>query len=451
MRIANTLSPGNLFLFLLLLQIPCLAEEPVPKPNVILILADDLALGDLSFLNEGLTRTPHIDRLKSESIWFSQAYSASAVCAPARAALLTGRYPHRTGVVTLNQITYPNMTSLKKDEVTLGNIFQQNGYKTGLIGKWHCGLNPEHHPYQRGFDEFEGFINHKDVPSYFRYRLRMNDRIELFEDKYLTTDLGERAIQFVRRHREEPFFLHLAHYAPHRPIEAPEDRVTPYLKKGFSEEIATVYAMVEIMDETIGQLMAELDRLNLSGNTLVIFASDNGPDPVVESRFNLELRGTKYTIHEGGIRVPLMIRWTDHFDPGTRQQVVHFTDITPTLMELCHLKRTCELPLDGASFAPLLRGDTTKTNRPLYWQWNRGVPRYTHNAAIREGDWKLVRPFVTRNLPKQDSDQPPLLFHLKSDPHEQDNLANQHPGRVTRMQNLLETWALAVEESRQRP
>lgn len=443
-----------LALTLVLFSSLCRADEPhssTTKPNVILILADDMALGDLSCLNGGRTRTPNLDELKSESVWLSQAYSASAVCAPARAALLTGRYPHRTGVVTLNQITYPKMTSLKTDEVTLGNIFQENGYKTGLIGKWHCGLKPQYHPYKRGFDEFEGFINHKDVPSYFRYQLRINDQIESYENQYLTNDLGERAIRFVRRHREHPFFLHLAHYAPHRPVEAPESRIAPYLKQGFSQEIATVYAMIEIMDETIGELIAELDRLDLSENTIVLFASDNGPDPVVETRFNLDLRGTKYMVHEGGIRVPLMIRWKNHFAPAERQEIVHFTDIMPTFMELCHLERDSHLKLDGTSFAGILHGEESEHHPVRYWQWNRGVPRYSHNAAIREGNWKLVRPFVTRNLPKQNSNQPPLLFNLQNDPQEQHNLASEYPDRVNRMQGLLSVWTTEVEESRKRP
>jgi arylsulfatase A len=425
----------------------CPAAE---KPNVVLILADDMALGDLSSLNGGLTRTPHLDRLKQNSVWFRQAYSAAPVCAPARAALLTGRYPHRTGVVTLNQLTYPELTSLKQDEVTIADVFRTNGYRTGLIGKWHCGLRPEYHPHKRGFDEFKGFINHKDIPHYDRYRLRFNDRIEQFADQYLTDHLGHLAIEFIRRHQNQPFFLHLAHYAPHRPIEAPEKRIQPYLDRGFSQEVATVYAMIEILDENIGELLQELERLELSEQTIVLFASDNGPDPLVESRFNLDVRGTKYTVYEGGIRVPFLVRWKEHFSPGESQDLIHFTDVLPTLIELCELETPQRLKLDGVSFASVLRGKQSRESVPRYWQWNRGQPRYSHNAAVRQGNWKLVRPFVTRNLPKSDSTLPPLLFDLSADPGEPTDVSQQHPERVRQMQDLLKSWCRDVEQSRQR-
>ena len=420
-------------------------------PNVILILADDMAVGDLASLNGGITRTPNLDRLKSESVWFNQAYSASSVCAPARAALLTGRYPHRTGAVTLNMEKYPKLCRIRKDETTMADIFKANGYATGLIGKWHSGLGEDYHPLKRGFDEFQGFIGATHVKTYFQYQLDLQGDTHHFTDKYLTEDLSARALDYVRRHREHPFFLHLAHYAPHRPMSAPEDRIQPFLDAGFDPQTATVYAMIEIMDEGIGQLLDELNRLDLTRNTIVIFASDNGPDPVIHSRFNLDLRGTKYEVHEGGIRVPFMFRWTGKYEKALREDPVHFTDVLPTLIELCDLKLPKPLALDGASFVPALEGKAAELPEHRFWQWNRFRPLYGHNAAVREGPWKLVRPFVTRNLPKGDSDLPPALYDLSTDPSEANDVSAEHADRTKRMNTLLDAWCKEVEADRTRP
>lgn len=426
------------------------AEE---KPNVILILADDMAVGDLSCFNE-LSRTPNLDRLKEESVWFSQAYSGSPVCAPARAALLTGRYPHRTGVVTLNMEKYPELTSLRLDETTLADRFRAAGYRTGIVGKWHLGHRPEFHPLKRGFDETAVFIGHLMAPRYFRFRLDINGTEEKFQNEgdYLTTELSTRAVDFVRRHRNEPFFLHLAHYAPHRPIDAPADRVKPFLEAGLSEETATVYAMIEIMDEGIGELMTELETLGIAENTIVIFASDNGPDPLVEKRFNRDLRGAKYEVHEGGIRVPFLVRWPGHFEARETDAPIHFTDVLPTLAEICALPEPENAkPIDGVSFRSVLEGgefDQAPGHR--FWQWNRHDPLYSHNAAMRDGSWKLVRPFVTKNMPQGSSDLPPMLFDLEADPGETSDVSADHTERVQTMNAVLETWTKAVEADRVR-
>ncbi|WP_206028735.1 sulfatase-like hydrolase/transferase [Thalassoroseus pseudoceratinae] len=415
---------------------------------MIVILADDMALGDFSFRNGGISQTPNLDRMARESVWFKQAYSASCVCAPARAAMLTGRYPHRTGVVTLNMNRYPKLTRLKHEEITLAEMLKPQGYTTGLIGKWHCGTGEEFGPLHHGFDEFEGFSGSQDL-SYFRYSLTVNRQIAEVTDTYLTDDLSQRAIEFVRRHRDEPFFLHLAHYAPHRPLEAPAERVAFYQQRGLDKSTATIYAMIEIMDRGIGQLLEELDRLKLSEQTIVIFASDNGPDPITGTRFNGVLRGTKYEIYEGGIHVPLIVQWKGHFRPRKIDNVVHFVDLVPTVLELCNIEAESPSNLDGDSFAPLLVGQHRES--PVrYWQWNRGRPNYTHNAAVRDGDWKFVLPFVTRKTNPMDSDRPPALYHLANDPAETNDLAQKHPERIARMKELLKQWSRSVETDRLR-
>lgn len=436
----------------LIFSLACFAapEGAAAPPNVILILADDMALGDLGSLNGGISRTPNLDRLREESVHFVNARSASPVCAPARAALLTGRYPHRTGAVTLNMEKYPELSRIRKDETTMADVFRAGGYATGMIGKWHSGAGPEFHPLSRGFDEFEGFIGHLYVPSYFNFKLDIQRETKAFPGRYLTTELSERAIEFVRRHRDEPFFLHLAHYAPHRPIEAPEERIAPFVEAGLSREIATVYAMIEVMDEGIGDLLEELEALDLAERTLVFFASDNGPDPLVETRFNLALRGSKYEVHEGGIRVPFFVRWSGEFEPAERDDPVHFTDVLPTLAEICGLEGTDGLAIDGTGFAPALRGEPVEYPERRFWQWNRREPLYSHNAAVQDGKWKLVRPFVTKNLPKGPSDSPPMLFDLVADPGEQVDVSADFPERVERMNSELARWCEEVERDRTR-
>ncbi|NND97830.1 MAG: arylsulfatase [Pirellulaceae bacterium] len=428
-------------------------EEPISpthsptRPNVILILADDLALGDFASNNGGMSHTPNLDRLAQQSVRFRQAYSASCVCAPARAALLTGRYPHRTGVVTLNMNRYPHLTRIRLDETTIADVMKAAEYTTALIGKWHCGIGEAYHPNQRGFDEFEGFSGSQEL-SYFRYQLDINGKPEQVVDDYLTDDLSRRAIAMVRRHRDRPFFLHLAHYAPHRPLEAPRQLIDSYIEKGVDESTATIYAMIEVMDRGIGELLSELERLKIAENTIVIFASDNGPDPLTGNRFNQDLRGMKYEVYEGGIRVPLLVRWPGVFEPGDRDQLVHFVDLFPTILDLCDVQYDSKLPLDGSSLAGVLRDRWIEHDRTRFWQWNRGVPNYTHNAAMREGPWKLVRPYVNRGANPKDSTQQPVLYHVADDPKEAVDRSDQERARYTTMLRKLDDWSESVERSR---
>lgn len=423
-----------------------------PPPNVLLILADDMGVGDLAAFNGNRNRTPNLDRLAAESLVFDQAWSASPVCAPARAALLTGRYPHRTGVVSLTLNQEPELTRLKRDETTLADLFAVNGHHTGLIGKWHTGLGEGYGPMARGFREVAVFHG-SDNGGYVRYVLHEDDAMAAKpkpQDVYLTDELNRRAVAFVLRHAERPFFLHLAHYAPHRPLQAPEEKIEPYLQAGLDRDTATVYAMIEIMDHGLGELFTEIDRLGLRERTLVIFSSDNGPDPLVAPRFNQALRGGKYEVHEGGIRVPFLVRWPGVIQPGRTNTPIHFTDVLPTLVELCGLRHAPTLPLDGRSFAGMLRDGDAPPAAPRFWQWNRHEPNHTHNAAMRDGPWKLVKPFVTKNKIDGDSNAPDALYHLDEDPSESIDLAAQQPERVRQMRAALDAWSLEVEKDRRR-
>lgn len=418
------------------------------KPNVILILADDMGTGDLSCFNGGLTRTPHLDQLVGESVFFDQAYSSAPVCAPARASMLTGRYPHRTGCLTLDMARFPELSRMKKSEVTMADIFRSNGYATGLVGKWHCGMTAGYLPLDRGFDEWEGFADPRLIETYFEYTLTVQDKCQRVNDQYLTEDLSARAVEYLRRHQHEPFFLHLAHYAPHRPLSAPDELVQEYRERGFGEKTAQVYAMIEIMDRGIGELLEALEKLKLRENTIIIFSSDNGPDPLVGERFNHELRGTKYTVFEGGIHVPFMMSIPGSDRRGICDELIHFTDILPTLADACQLSLPKNLEMDGGSFAPVFAHEPVKLPEYRVWQWNRGVPDYSHNAAIRRGGWKLIRPPVSSDLPQGESSLKPELFNLKKDPGEQADMAREECDEYDTLRVMLEQRCRELEFSR---
>ncbi len=441
---------GSMAGFLMLSLNMIFGQTEETRPNIILILADDMGSGDISTVNGGLNRTPNLDQLIKESVFFSEAYSASPVCTPSRAALLTGRYPHRTGAVTLNMQQYPEISRIHKSEKTIADIFNDNGYVTAVIGKWHVGDGEEYHPLNRGFDQFQGFKGYDVSDDYYNYRLDVQGAYQNVTGEYLTENLSRRAVNFVKEHKQGPFFLHLAHYAPHRPLSAPEDLINFYEQKGFDRNTSTVYAMIEVMDKGIGDLMRTLDAEGIRDNTLVIFASDNGPDPMVGERYNLGLRGTKYTVYDGGIKVPLMFNWKGRIIPSIKKSMVHLTDIFPTLLEICKIPKPTELKLDGGSIANVLLGENGDDHLPQYrfWQWNRGTPFYSHNAAVRDGDWKLVKPYITRGHVLIESTQAPLLFNVKNDPAETTDLAKEEKERYNRMSVKLEQWAREVEWER---
>lgn len=425
-------------------------EEVKKKPNIILVLADDMGIGDLSSFNHDLSKTPTLDSLIAQSVYFNNAYSGSPVCAPARASLMTGRYPHRTGSVTLNMERFPTLTRIFKEEKTIGDIFSDNGYVTGYIGKWHSGIGDGYHPLDRGFHEFEGFLGPDINNSYFDYPFDVQGDYQKVTGKYLTENLTERAINFVRRNQTQRFFLHLSHYAPHRPLDAPEELIQNYLDQGLDKNTATIYAMIEVMDKGIGELVTELKDLGLDEETLLIFTSDNGPDPIPGERFNVDMKGTKYTVNEGGIHVPFFVRWPENIEAGVSDEIIQFIDVLPTLADILSLEVPADLKWDGGSFKDILFDENGQDNLPehRFWQWNRGVPMYSHNAAMREGDWKLVRPHITRNVPDAESTAKPKLYNIVDDPSETTDLSEENPERYTRMRVLLQQWSKEMEMDR---
>jgi arylsulfatase A-like enzyme len=469
------------------------------RPNVLLIVADDMGYGDIGAFNPGVVRTPSLDRLIREGTCLRQHYTASPICAPARAGLLTGRYPHRTGAITQHEIHGLDRIGLR--EVTIADMFRHAGYATGLVGKWHNGcFDPRFEPNARGYQEFVGFCG--GWSDYYDYALRVNASSRRSDGQYLTDVLTEEADAFIARHRDEPFFLQLAYSAPHSPFQAPPQAVAPYLEQGFNRVVATTYAMIERMDRGIGRLLDRLDDARLARKTVVLFTSDNGPaffnppymlepgEPTLNERFNCGLRGAKGYVYEGGIRVPMIVRYPDVVPAGTwNDDLVHFCDWLPTLLGLAGVERVDGPALDGCDVGASLRGEPPQQSPRQFWQWNFYLPYVGTNAAVRDGNWKLVRPmiagtrFFSKELYASEEDEakmrafveadllhkkdpqavtallpvprirmpppePPQLYDLSADPFEAEDLAAQHPERVARMLRQLESWFEDVEAER---
>lgn len=441
------------------------------RPNIILVLADDLGYGDIGAFGNDVVRTPNIDDLAATGMAFTQHYSASGLCAPARAALLTGLYNHRTGAVDVP--SNRGLDRIHLDCRTMGDVFTAAGYRTGLIGKWHNGLHDlRHHPNNRGFGEFAGFLN--GGMDYYDWVLDRNGQPEPADGRYLTDVFTDEAVAFIRRHRAEPFFLILSYNAPHEPHQAPEALIQPYREVGhLTEQVATVYAMIEQMDAGIGNVRRELARQGLDETTIIVFTSDNGPrldGPL--NRYNGPCRGAKGDSLEGGIRVPAIVRWPDNVPAGRHcDAMVHFCDWLPTLASLANTRHALPEPLDGTDISPLLLNPERNVALPRIrcWQRNRYEPVPRCNAAMRDGPWKLVWPMrdgangkepddgksyrdgltsahrlmpVTNDLPGRDIAPPsePQLYHIESDPAESRDVAAEHKQRVNDMANSWDAW-----------
>ena len=369
---------------------------------------------------------------------------------------------------------------------TIADCFRAGGYTTGLVGKWHNGaLDRRYHPNARGFDEFAGFAG--GASDYYAYSLDLNGTEVPSDGRYLTDVLTDHALSFVRRHARQPFFLMLAYNAPHFPMQAPPDIVDRYTAAGETLGTALTYAMIEVMDAGIGRVDACLEELGVAENTIVLFTSDNGPylgdvNGVSLERFNYGWRGAKHYVFEGGIRVPALVRWPGSLEGGRQiLEMVHFSDWMPTLLAAAGIAVPPHVRLDGDDIMPLLSGDGGHVTRRRYWQCNRYRPRIEGNAAMRDGDWKLVRPAIPELMVVTDRDREidralnylqegritaiddsplpefeigtppaPLLFDLASDPFEQNDLAARYSERVSRMSAELERWFENVERDRAR-
>lgn len=399
------------------------------RPNVVFILADDLGWGDLSIDGQQNYQTPHLDKLAREGVRFAQAYSSSPVCTPTRVAFFTGRYPGRLPIgnqeplLGVQQIG--DKVGLPPEQPTIASLLKANGYETALIGKWHCGYLPKYSPLQSGFDEFFG--NFSGAIDYFRH-VDTNGKPDLWEADvpveqagYITDIFTDRAVEFIKRKRNQPFYLSLHHTAPHWPWEGPEDEelsqalvgkdgLPNWIDTGTAQSYA---AVVKSLDDGVGRVLQALTDAGIADNTIVIFASDNGG----EKFSNLgEFKGKKGYVYEGGIRVPTFIRW-NRVIPANQvsDQVIITHDITATILAATQTSPNPNYPLDGENLLPILTGKQPLRSRTLFWRY-KGIdtpvlPPKVLQGAVRSGNWKYVK------IGEQE-----FLFDLENDVREEVDL-----------------------------
>lgn len=415
-----------------------------PQPNIVLIFADDAGYGDFGFHGSKALQTPHLDELARQSIRFSQAYVTDPTCGPSRAGLLTGRYQQRFGILENNVPGYMSKSSrllgddmgLPLSEVTIADHLRDMGYRTGLLGKWHLGNADRYHPTRRGFDEFYGFRG--GARSYFPYsgdaapapENRMERGFGHYAEHkgYLTDVLAQEAAEFIHRHRQKPFFLMVSFNAVHTPMEVlPEDLAQFPALAGNRRRAA---ALTLSLDRATGRILKALEETGLSDNTIIVFTNDNGGETAFNAANNHPLAGHKATHLEGGIRVPMLMRWPNRYAGGTTfDHPVSTLDLMPTFLDAAGRKTAPEPVWDGVSLLPFLDGiEPGRPHRQLYWKKNT-------RAAVRFGDWKLLR----------HADRPPELFDLGHDPSEQNDLAAKNPETVRQLFQLLFEWEMTLE------
>jgi arylsulfatase A-like enzyme len=440
------------------------AQSPNRPLNIVLILVDDLGWRDLGCYGRGdVFHTPNIDRLASQGMRFTQAYANCPVCSPSRAALLTGKDPARlqfTGHITATgQHRHPENSRiippddylfLRREEITLAEALKPAGYVSASIGKWHLGKQG-HWPEDQGFDVNVAGWTHGSPPSYF-YPYEdpnkdWNPSIPTLKGgkpgEYLTDRLTDEAIQFIEDSQERPFFLYLSHYAPHTPLQAPEELVNKYKDAFAGRETGvdpTYAAMVEKVDESVGRVLDTLDRLALAENTVVVFFSDNGGAAVATT--NAPLRESKSWLYEGGIRVPLILRWPGKVQPDTVCKTpVIGTDLFPTLLNAAGIRTDPNVALDGMDLAPLWdtstlwNGSERFQNRSLYWYYPHYSTSQQPGAAIRKSDWKYIEFYDPWKFE---------LYDLATDPREQKNLAYDNMDLVIDLKSELVKHFLKV-------
>ena len=445
------------------------ASEPGPvlppaPPNVIIILADDLGYGDVSAYGPSRVRTPNIDRLAASGVRFTDGYVTAAVCAPSRAAILTGRQQTRYGW-EFNPVGRDATFGVDAAQPMIGQVLKRAGYATAMVGKWHLGQRQGFHPLDRGFDEYFGVLD--GATEYWRTKgpgdvgmptpadflisrgqlpiYRGRDKVQV--DGYLTDDFTREATGFIERNKAKPFFLYLAYTAPHTPLQAP----SRYLTQTPSSEraIDRIYdAMLLSLDEGVGRILDKLEAEGLRDNTIVVFLSDNGcPNYVHGACSNGPLTGYKAFLWEGGVRVPYILSWPRAVRAGVYSQPVSSLDLLPTVAAAAGVA----LPAgrEGVDLSPILRGAAADPQRPLFW---RAGP----NHAVRAGDWKLI----VVNKSDQPAERPDdlggladgvkavvsplgqwvLLYNLKTDPGEKHDVAAAHPEIVARLQASFADW-----------
>jgi len=429
----------------------CVTPVECEKPNIIFILADDMGYADLSCYGQELFETPNIDRLAEEGMRMTSCYAGSAVCGPSRSVLMTGQHMGHTRV-RANSCTVGGTLGYKGDrqvrrinlfneDLTVGNMMQDAGYVTGLVGKWHLGgYDPEAGPNNRGFDEFYGWLTsngntHNYYPS---QRYRNEELYDIPENQdgkqgvYMTDKCTDEAISFIENNQDKPFFLYLAYNNPHVPLVVPD--LGPYADKDWIDNNKIYAAMIHRLDQNIERLMQSLKDQGVDENTILFFCSDNGPRGNYSKELtdladffdsNGPLRGYKRDLYEGGVRVPMIVIWPGKIKPGSESDVPwYFTDLMPTMAELAHVPAP-EIA-DGVSVLPvLMENDYAHSNRYLYWEFYEGG----YEQSVRWKNWKAIR-FKEGNVIE--------LYNLENDLSEENNISSSHPEILSQMLEYMD-------------
>ena len=452
-------------------------DQNDPRPNIILILADDMGYNDISLHNggaaDGTLKTPHIDSLAKNGVWFNKGYAANATCAPSRASIMTGRYATRFGfeftpVPDLGQLVVRwlaeeddddlraridneiarNLPSfmdqgMPSDQITIAEILKSQGYYTAHIGKWHLGHSAGMSPLDQGFDDslslagayylpedhqdvvnakFETSID-KMVWSGSQYAARFNGGDYFAPDKYVTDYYTDEAIKVIEKNKNRPFFLYLSHWAIHNPLQAIRSDVDQ-MSHMSGHNLKVYSGMIRALDRSVGEIIKTLKELNIYGRTLIFFTSDNGGANYIELEdINKPFRGWKISFFEGGIRVPFILSWPDQIDPGLKfDQPVHHFDIFSTIASAANVEIPMDRKIDGVDLMPYVKGEKiSKPHQTLFWRSGN------HQAVLHE-NWKYL-------ISKKENTK--WLFDIDKDPLEINNLININPAKAAQIENLL--------------
>ncbi|CAM4394412.1 arylsulfatase [Zobellia nedashkovskayae] len=436
------------------------------RPNVVIMLTDDQGYGDLGSHGNPYLKTPNMEKIGEEGLEMTHFFSYPN-CSATRAAILTGRYPYRTGVTGVTQVDHFMNTS----EETLAEILAKNGYRTGIFGKWHLGDNAPMRPTDQGFQEAlvhkGGGIGQAAGPvgnTYFDPILEHNNQSKKYEG-YCDDIFTDAALDFMSEKSDKPFFTYLATNLPHFPLEVPDEKADPYRKIGLHEDNAKTYGMIDNIDASVGRVLKRLKQLGIEDNTIVIFLSDNGPrnrrtkNDVYPGRWVANLRGTKTSVYECGIRVPFFVKWPKNIEKAQQNSTMGAViDVLPTILDVCKIEAPEDIKLDGKSLLSLWKGEQTDFgNREFITQMHYGptVFKYMH-FAVRTQKYKLISPHDDPHhilyQPKDEELKEVLanleLYDVENDPTERINLAQNHPEIVEDLLARYENWFDEVTEER---
>ena len=413
------------FLLLTLLWSQAALADDSARPNIVVILADDLGYGDTS-VYDGWVKTPHLERMAAEGMTFTDFHTNSSVCSPTRAAFLTGRYQQRVGIIDV-LASHLETPPLDPGELTIPRLMKQAGYRTALFGKWHLGMKKPNNPVHFGFDEFRGYLD--GYVDYHTHARHWHHKLEIEpQEGYSTHLITENSVNFIEEHQQDPFFLLVAHEAVHLPFQTPDDtpenrKPIPKEERWSRERIRPKYKiMLEEMDKGVGQIVATLHRTGIADRTLVFFFSDNG---AIGAGSNRPFRGGKFSHYEGGHRVPAVAWWPGKIEAGSRcDDLIIATDLLPSFAEVAGVALPKDRQFDGQSIAGTLFDGAKVPERKLFFGYEPKL-----GTAMRDGQWKMIV--------KEDNVQ---LFNLAKDIGESENIAEQYPDRAKTMLAEIDQW-----------